>query len=86
MNVTLVICAVVVTIAFVVLVVQAVLTLIQVRHTARAVELFALNANDKLTAMNSVVDAVKSVCLGISSGWFGLAQFIFNLFKRKKND
>lgn len=78
-----VVCAVVATLAFVVLVVQAVLTLKQVQHTAQAVEYLALNADGKLTALDPVIGAVKSVSSAVSSGWFKIAQSVYGLFTRQ---
>ncbi|HBA60163.1 MAG TPA: hypothetical protein DCZ92_04995 [Elusimicrobia bacterium] len=82
MNTILVVCIVVATLAFVALVVQFILTLQQVRHTARAVEYLALNADGKLTALDPVIEGVKSVSGAISSGWFRLAQTVYGLFSR----
>ena len=83
METTLLVCAVVVTLAFVALVIQAVLTLQQVRHTAQAVEYLALNADGKLTALDPVIGAVKSISGAVSSGWFRIAQTIYGLFTRE---
>lgn len=83
METILIVCAIVVTIAFVALVVQAVLTLQQVRHTAKAVEFLALNADGKLTALDPVIGAVKSVSGAVSSGWFRLAQVFYGMLARK---
>jgi len=83
METTLLVCAVVVTLAFVALVIQAVLTLQQVRHTAQAVEYLALNADGKLTALDPVIGAVKSISGAVSSGWFKIAQTIYGLFTRE---
>ena len=79
----LIVCAVIVTVAFVALVVQAVLTLQQVRHTAKAVEFLALNADGKLTALDPVIGAVQSVTTAVSSGWFKLAQVFYGMLARK---
>ena len=83
MSTILVVCVVIVTVAFVALVVQAVLTLAQVRHTARAVEFVALNADSKLTALDPIVSGIKSVSNGISAGWFSIARTFYGLFSRK---
>ena len=83
METILIVCAVIVTLAFVALVVQAVLTLQQVRHTAKAVEFLALNADGKLTALDPVIGAVKSVSGAVSSGWFRLAQVFYGMLARK---
>ena len=77
------VCAVAVTVAFVALAVQAILTLQQVRHTAKAVEYLALNADGKLTALDPVVNAAQTLASGISSGWFRLAQTVYGLFSKK---
>lgn len=83
METILTVCAVIVTLAFVALVTQAILTLQQVRHTAKAVEYLALNADGKLTALDPVIGAVKNVSSAVSSGWFKLAQTVYGLFARK---
>lgn len=83
MDVILVTCAIIVTLAFVALVVQAVLTLQQLRHTAKAVEYLALNADGKLTAMDPVIGAVKTVSNAVTAGWFKAAQTIYGLFSRE---
>ena len=76
------VCAVIATVSFVTLVVQAVMTLQQVRHTAKAVEYLALNADGKLTALDPVIGAVKSISGAVSSGWFKIAQTVYGLFSR----
>ncbi len=78
------ICAVIVTLAFVALVVQAILTLQQLRHTAKAVEYLALNADGKLTALDPVITGVKSVTNAVSAGWFKAAQMVYGMFARKE--
>lgn len=83
METILTVCAVIVTLAFVGLVVQAVLTLQQLRHTAQAVEYLALNADGKLTALDPLIGAVKSVSGAVSSGWFKIAQTVYGLFSRQ---
>jgi uncharacterized protein YoxC len=82
MDVILITCAVIVTLAFVALVVQAILTLQQLRHTAKAVEYLALNADGKLTALDPVIGAVKAVSGAVTNGWFKAAQTIYGLFSR----
>lgn len=76
------VCAVAATLAFVALAVQAILTLRQVRHTAKAVEYLALNADGKLTALDPLVNAAQTLAGGISSGWFRAAQMVYNFFKK----
>jgi len=83
MSTILVVCAVVVTVMFVALSVQAILTLGQIRNTAKAIEYLALNADGKLTALDPVLNAVKTVSSGVSSGWFKMAQIVYGLFTKK---
>ncbi len=59
MDIILTTCAIIVTLAFVALVAQAILTLQQLRHTAKAVEYLALNADGKLTALDPLITGVK---------------------------
>jgi uncharacterized protein YoxC len=83
MDTILTVCAVTVTLAFVALAAQAIVTLRQLRNTARAVEYLALNADGKLTALDPVIGAVKTVSGAVSSGWFRLAQTVYGLFSGK---
>ncbi|HBB68068.1 MAG: hypothetical protein A2X28_05695 [Elusimicrobia bacterium GWA2_56_46] len=83
METIFVVCAVTATLAFVALAAQAILTLRQLRQTAKAVEYLALNADGKLTAMDPVVDAVQTVASGISSGWFRAARAFYGFFAKK---
>jgi len=86
MQTIMIVCAVIVTLAFVALVVQAVLTLAQIRHTAQAVEFLALNADSKLTALDPIVNGIKTVTNGISAGWFGAARTFYGFFSRNKGE
>jgi hypothetical protein len=83
MSTFLVVCAVIITVMFAALAVQAILTLAQVRNTAKAVEYLALNADGKLTALDPIVNALKTVSNGVSSGWFRIAQTVYGLFAKK---
>ena len=83
MTTILVICAVAVTLVFAALAAQAIVTLRQIRHTARAVEYLALNADGKLTALDPVVNAVQTMAEGVSSGWFRAARMVYGLFSGK---
>ena len=76
-------CAVIATLSFVALAAQAILTLAQIRHTAKAVEFLALNADGKLTALDPLVNGIRTVSNGISAGWFGAARFVYGLFSKK---
>ncbi|OIO02591.1 MAG: hypothetical protein AUJ51_05910 [Elusimicrobia bacterium CG1_02_56_21] len=83
MNTILIVCVITVTVAFVVLVVQAVLTLQQMRHTAKAMEYLALNADGKLTAMDPMIGAIKTASSAVSSGWFKIARTVYGLFSKE---
>ncbi|MBU2574565.1 MAG: hypothetical protein KKH28_10860 [Elusimicrobia bacterium] len=83
MPTIIIVCAVIVTLAFVALVIQAVLTLAQIRHTAKAVEFLALNADGKLTALEPIVNAITAVSNGISAGWFTAARAVYGFFSKK---
>jgi len=83
MSTILVVCAVTITIMFAALAAQAILTLAQVRNTAKAVEYLVLNADEKLAALDPIVNAVKTVSSGVSSGWFRVAQAVYGLFAKK---
>ena len=54
------VCAVAATLAFVALAVQAILTLRQVRHTAKAVEYLALNADARAYRLDPLVNAAQT--------------------------
>ena len=84
MMTILVVCAVVATLAFTALAVQAVMTLRQVRNTAKAVEYLALNADGKLTAMDPVVNGIQVLAEGVSSSWFHAARVIYGLLAGKR--
>lgn len=83
MDVIILTCVIIVTLAFVALVVQAILTLQQVRYTAKAVEYLALNADGKLTAMDPVIGAVKDVSNAFTNGWFKIARSVYGLFTKE---
>ncbi|HOX23456.1 MAG TPA: hypothetical protein PLL10_08335 [Elusimicrobiales bacterium] len=80
------ICAVVVTISFAALAVQAIFTLRQLRetaeqvkYTAKAVELAALNTNDRIEATKNLFDTINHITQALRSGWFKGAQLGLNL-------
>jgi len=82
MTTLFIVCVVTVTLAFVALAAQAIITLRQLRHTAKAVEYLALNADGKLTALDPMVNAAQALAGGISSGWFRAAQMVYSFFKK----
>ena len=81
--VVLISCAVVATVAFVAVAVQAIQTLSQVRHTARAMEYLALNADDKLAALDPALNIINGVSTGLNSGWVGVVKFFAGLMNKK---
>ena len=84
MTTILVVCAVVATLAFTALAIQAIMTLRQVRNTAKALEYLSLNADGKLTALDPVVNGVQVLAEGVSSGWFRAARIIYGLLTGKR--
>jgi len=80
------VCAVLITLSVVAVAVQAVLTLRQLRetaeqakYTAKAVELAALNANDRIESTKNLFDTINTVTHTLRSGWFKGAQMGLNL-------
>ncbi len=86
MSPVITVCVLVFTLAFVALAIQAIMTLIQIRHTARAMEYLALNADGKLSSLDPVISAMKTVSNSMSSGWFRIAQAVYGAFSGRKND
>ncbi len=84
MQIFLAVCAGIATTALVTVAVHMVLTLTQVRKTAKAVELLALNADGKMNALNGMFSAVSSLTAGLQSGWLKAAQFAFGLISGYK--
>ena len=64
------VCAGVITASVVVATVFFVKTLVQIRMTARAVEYFVINANDKIEATKELFEVVNTVSNLIHSLWF----------------
>ena len=82
------VCAVLVTLSIVAVAVQAVLTLRQLRetaeqakYTAKAVELAALNANDRIESTKNLFETVNTVTKTVQSGWFKGAQLFLSMFR-----
>jgi hypothetical protein len=83
MNTTIVCCLVAVTLAFIVLVVFAVRTLLQVYKTARQAELLLTSVNQEMSVVGRITSAIGglfsqsfpiikigSIVSGIVAGWF----------------
>lgn len=82
MDTVIMICVVVATIAFVMLVVQAIHTLKQLTHTGKAVEYLALNADSKLTALDPMVTGMKNVSGILNNAWFRVAGGMYGLISK----
>lgn len=82
METVLIICAIVATLAFTGLMVQAIITLRQITNAGKAVEYLALNADSKLTALDPVVDSCKNVSSMINNAWFKTAGLVYGLVSR----
>lgn len=82
MNIVLMTCAVVVTVTFVFLALEAIDTLRQIRKTAAEAEKLAINANDRLTDIQPAFQAVNSVTNSVVSGWGKLLTLIGSMFKK----
>lgn len=82
MNIVLITCAVVITVTFVFLALEAIETLRQVRKTASEVEKLAINANERLTDIQPAFQAVNSVTNSVVSGWGKILALIGSVFKK----
>ncbi|GAB4033326.1 MAG: hypothetical protein Fur0012_12850 [Elusimicrobiota bacterium] len=82
MNIVLITCAVVITVTFVFLALEAIETLRQVRKTASEVEKLAINANERLTDIQPAFQAVNSVTNSVVSGWGKILALISSVFKK----
>ena len=77
MKIVLMICAIIATLAFTGLMIQAIITLRQFTHTGKAVEYLALNADSKLEALDPVVTSVKNVSNIVNNAWFKGAAAVY---------
>ena len=62
--------ALIVVIAFVILVIYAARTLIQIKKTAESVELLALTADDKVEKTNSTFELLNNVSSVLDNGFY----------------
>lgn len=87
METVLIICAIVATLAFAGLMIQAIITLRQFTHTGKAIEYLALNADSKLEALDPVVRGVRNVSGVLNNAWFKGAATVYGFishFNKKK--
>lgn len=67
--------------AFIVLTVYAIQTLIQMRHTARAVEILARHLDAEVSKADRVTDAMSGVATGLSQAATTLMSFALGMLK-----
>lgn len=72
-------CAGLITVAVVVAAIYVVLTLMQIRDTARAIEYLAINANDRIESTRALFNAVDAVTGTLRSGWVRIFQLGMSL-------
>jgi|GEM_PF-1323952 len=85
MNAVIITCAIICTVAFVALAVQAIVTLRQIANTARSAEYLALHADQQLTELDPVFKVTGEMSKAVNSGWFKFSSFICSrLFGRRK--
>ena len=83
------ICALVAVVAFVVLVIYAVKTFIQVTRTAQAVEYLALTTAEKVDKTNSTFTLMDNISSFLDSGFYKAARLgveIANKFRKGKEE
>lgn len=86
MNTTLLICAIVITVFFVIFVIEAIRTFIQIRLSAKAMETLSINANNRINSVDTAIEAAKVISSGISSGWVKMVAGILGLFAKAKKE
>ncbi|MCG2726941.1 MAG: hypothetical protein L6420_11950 [Elusimicrobia bacterium] len=84
MNLTLIICAIVITVAFVAFVIEAIKTFTQLRRSAESIEILSMNANNRINTIDTAIETAKVISSGISSGWLKMIAGIMGLFAVKK--
>jgi len=73
------VCAGLVTLAAVWALISLVMTLQQIKATARAVEYLVINANDRVESTRALFNAVDSVTGSLRSGWLKVFQLAAGL-------
>jgi len=82
MNIVITTCIIIITVTFVLLALQMIDTLKQIKNTAFQVQKLAGNANDRLNDIQPVFQTVNSVTDAVTSGWAKLIAIISSLFKK----
>lgn len=82
MNIVLITCAVVVTVALVFLALEAIDALRQIKKTALEIEKLAINANERLLDVQPAFKVVNSVTNTVVSGWEKLIEMMVSIFKK----
>ncbi len=82
MNIVLSSCAVIITVVFVFLSLEAIDTLKQIKKTAAEAEKLAVNANERLTDIEPAFKTVNSVTNTVVSGWGKLITFISSFLRK----
>ncbi|MEW5951775.1 MAG: hypothetical protein GX447_05045 [Elusimicrobia bacterium] len=80
MNIVLMCCAILITVVFVFLSLEAIDTLKQIKKTAAEAEKLAINANERLTDIEPAFKTVNTVTNGVISGWGKLITLITSFF------
>ncbi len=76
------ICALVAVVAFVILVVYAVKTFIQIAHTAEAVEYLAMTTAEKVDKTNSTFALLDNISTFLDSGFYKAAKLGVDLVSK----
>ena len=79
-------CVLAAVVAFIVLVVFAVRTLIQILHTAEAVEYLAISAAEKVDKTQSTFTLLDNVASFLDSGVFKVAKISMDVVRRLRKE
>jgi len=74
------VCVGIMTVSVVAIAVYLIQTLIQIKHTARAIEYAALNINDRVESTRGLFSMINDVTNTVRSFWFKAAQVGITLF------
>lgn len=83
-ELTIIICLIVITIAFVAFLIEAIKTFAQIRRSSEAVEILSLHANNRINSIGTAIETTKVISSGGSLGWFKMITDIVGLFAAKK--
>ena len=79
-------CVLAAVVAFIVLVIFAVKTFIQIAHTAEAVEYLALSTAEKVDKTKSTFELIDNVASFLDSGFYKAAKTGIDLVRRFRKD